>query len=205
MPKFDPRDMDIIKQPLDFYGLNIYQGTQIKRGVNGQPENVPFPPGHALTTMRWPVAPKSLYWGPRFHHERYKLPIVITENGMAGTDWVQSDGRVHDAHRIDFTRQYLLELMHLFPNDPVTPVAKTFRMASMRWGSSIPCVNESIFRPTSCASKLNVSEMSGVNLRMRSCRSRKIVWTCVLVKRLSISVVNSVNSAILFWYSALTV
>jgi beta-glucosidase len=110
MPKFDPRDMDIIKQPLDFYGLNIYQGTQIKRGANGQPENVPFPPGHALTTMRWPVAPKSLYWGPRFHHERYKLPIVITENGMAGTDWVQSDGRVHDAHRIDFTRQYLLEL-----------------------------------------------------------------------------------------------
>lgn len=110
MPKIDPRDMDVIKQPLDFFGLNIYSGTQIRRGPAGQPEVVPYPPGFPTTTMRWAVAPKSLYWGPRFHYERYKLPIVITENGMAGTDWVQSDGRVHDAHRIDFTRQYLLEL-----------------------------------------------------------------------------------------------
>jgi beta-glucosidase len=43
-------------------------------------------------------------------HDRYKLPIVITENGMANLDWECSDGRVHDPQRIEFTRLYLLEL-----------------------------------------------------------------------------------------------
>ena len=37
--------------------------------------------------------PEALYWGPRFLHERYRLPIVITENGMANHDRVE-DGAV---------------------------------------------------------------------------------------------------------------
>ena len=43
-------------------------------------------------------------------HERYKLPIYITENGMSCLDWVGLDGGVHDPQRIDFTRRYLREL-----------------------------------------------------------------------------------------------
>jgi hypothetical protein len=33
---------------------------------------------------------------PRFLGERYQLPIVITENGMSGHDWLTEDGAVHD-------------------------------------------------------------------------------------------------------------
>jgi beta-glucosidase len=32
---------------------------------------------------------------------------MITENGMANTDWVTLDGQVHDPQRIDFTARYL--------------------------------------------------------------------------------------------------
>jgi len=56
------------------------------------------------------VVPKSLYWGPKFLAERYRLPIVITENGMSNVEWVSGDGKVHDPQRIDFLRRYLLEL-----------------------------------------------------------------------------------------------
>ena len=35
---------------------------------------------------------------------------MITENGMAGMDWVALDGKVHDANRIDFLHRYLLSL-----------------------------------------------------------------------------------------------
>ncbi len=110
MPRIAPGDMEAIAQRLDFYGVNIYSGTQIKAGAGGAPEVVPWPAGTPTTTMRWPVSPKSLYWGPRFLHERYRLPIVITENGMANADWVSPDGRVRDPQRVDFTRGYLLEL-----------------------------------------------------------------------------------------------
>jgi beta-glucosidase len=60
--------------------------------------------------LEWGVTPEALYWGPRLFYERYKLPIFITENGMAGCDWVHLDGRVHDPQRIDFLTRYLREL-----------------------------------------------------------------------------------------------
>ena len=55
------------------------------------------------------MTPEALYWGPRFYHERYELPIIITENGLSNQDWVSLDGKVHDPLRIDFTQRYLLE------------------------------------------------------------------------------------------------
>ena len=58
----------------------------------------------------WPVTPACLYWGPRFFHERYGLPVVITENGMASDDQVDSDGQVHDSPRIKFLSRHLGQL-----------------------------------------------------------------------------------------------
>jgi beta-glucosidase len=103
-------DFDLIAQPLDFYGANIYQGHLVRAGADRQPERVPFPDGHPLTSFYWYVTPDALYWGPRFLWERYGKPIYITENGVANPDWVAADGGVHDPQRIDFTRAYLRAL-----------------------------------------------------------------------------------------------
>ncbi len=110
VPKIKSGDMELMKQPLDFYGLNIYSCGRVKAGKNGQPETVPNPPGIAQTSFRWPITPECLYWGSKFVNERYRLPIVITENGMSNLDWVMSDGKVHDPQRIDYTRRHLIEL-----------------------------------------------------------------------------------------------
>ncbi|MBS0191680.1 MAG: GH1 family beta-glucosidase [Phycisphaerales bacterium] len=109
-PKPLPGDMELISQKIDFIGVNIYEGTPVRRGENGKPAVVERHPTHPTTAFRWPVEPKSLHWGPRYTAERYKLPVYITENGMSGIDWVSMDGKVHDPQRIDFTRRYLLEL-----------------------------------------------------------------------------------------------
>jgi len=109
-PKFTPGQMQQIHQPIDFYGVNIYQGQRVRSDGNGGAFNVESEPGTAINAYHWPVVPQSLYWGPRFIHERYKLPIYITENGFSCLDWVATDGRVHDPQRIDFTRRYLIEL-----------------------------------------------------------------------------------------------
>ncbi len=103
-------DLAEIHQPIDFIGLNIYQGRRVKVGADGGAETVPFGVGHPTTTFDWPVIPEALRWGPYFAHERYRLPVYITENGLASMDWVARDGRVHDANRIDFTARYLVEL-----------------------------------------------------------------------------------------------
>lgn len=98
------KDMAEIAQPLDFIGLNLYQpfnvadwGGDSKTGAPGMPRS----------SMGWIVDERVMYWAVRFVHERYKLPIMITENGMADNDFVCLDGGVHDPQRADFIKRYL--------------------------------------------------------------------------------------------------
>jgi beta-glucosidase len=110
VPKFKQSDFNIIQQPLDFYGCNIYTGIPVQAGPDGKPQAIDFPAGHPVTQFLWKVAPEGVYWGPKFLSERYRLPIVITENGLSCHDWVGVDGRVHDPARIDFLTRYLREI-----------------------------------------------------------------------------------------------
>ncbi len=109
---FDISDADIEQahQELDFYGGNLYYGQYIRAGANGEPERLPRPPGYAQTARNWPITPRAMYWGPKLFYERYGLPILISESGMSNADYVSADGKVHDPQRIEFIRQYLLQL-----------------------------------------------------------------------------------------------
>lgn len=109
-PKVQAGDMELIRQPLDFFGMNIYSAKVLRAAKLKPCESVAFDPGSPHTLFLWKVMPAALYWGPRFIYERYKCPIVITENGLSSMDWVSLDGRVHDTMRIDFMERYLSEL-----------------------------------------------------------------------------------------------
>lgn len=110
LPDMKPQDFELMKQPLDFYGQNIYNGTCMQAGKDGRPEYVGRYPGFPKTAIQWPVTPECLYWGPKFLYERYGLPIYITENGLSCHDTISVDGKVHDPNRIDFLGKYLYEL-----------------------------------------------------------------------------------------------
>lgn len=109
LPENYEADMQIICQPLDFYGQNIYKGFRYKKGENG-PEQEPFPVGYPHTAIGWPVTPECLYWAAKFLYERYKLPFMITENGISCRDIISLDGKVHDSNRIDYLHKYLRQL-----------------------------------------------------------------------------------------------
>lgn len=109
-PLFTDEELKLISQPIDFLGLNLYQGEQVVAGPEGCP--VPDPSWKPIgrTNFGWNVTPEILYWASRFFYERYGKPIMITENGMSSHDWVALDGRVHDGARVDFLHRYLREL-----------------------------------------------------------------------------------------------
>lgn len=110
LPRIGQGDLELMCQPIDFYGQNIYNGQCIKAGKDGGPVIVDRETGAGKTAAGWPVTPECLYWVPRFLYERYKKPIYITENGLSCHDVVSLDGKVHDPNRIDFTARYLREL-----------------------------------------------------------------------------------------------
>lgn len=97
------KDMPKMQCQMDFIGINVYAPMWTKQlDKNTPPER--------RTSMNWIIDGRCLYWTARFFHERYGLPIMVTENGMAWNDIPQEDGTVADNKRIDFIREYIGEL-----------------------------------------------------------------------------------------------
>ena len=109
LPSSYKEDLKIISEPIDFYCQNIYQGYLIQATEDGY-KQLPNPIETPITSLAWPITPKSVYWGPKFLYERYGKPILITENGMASHDAITPDGQVHDPSRIHFIQGYLSEI-----------------------------------------------------------------------------------------------
>ena len=78
LPVLTEEEWEIVTEPLDFYGFNIYQGLE---DLDSTEEYGPYAyPGSPKTSMDWNVTPEVLYWSCRFLYERYGKPIMITEN-----------------------------------------------------------------------------------------------------------------------------
>ena len=98
-------DISIINQPVDFMGINIYNGKESDQ--NGYTDKYQ---GFPRTALGWPVTPRVMNYGLRFLYERYNTPIIVTECGVACNDRIYEDGRVHDSDRIDFLSSYIKEM-----------------------------------------------------------------------------------------------
>ena len=100
------RDMAEIYQPLDFIGLNIYTSYNYADWGGGKKADDSIP----KNCLGWAIDPRCMYWNVKFVYEKYRLPIMITENGLAALDKVADDGGIHDEARIDFAKNYLASL-----------------------------------------------------------------------------------------------
>lgn len=98
------KHIEEICQPLDFIGINVYEPNNTGAWGGDPTANKS---GLPRTTLGWVIDGRVLYWAIRFISEKYKLPIMVTENGMAGMDILGLDGKVQDPQRIDFMYRYL--------------------------------------------------------------------------------------------------
>ncbi len=130
----DPSDLKVIGQPIDFIGMNLYNGTELDPTDDYKPANKYA--GYPRTSLKWPITPPVMYWGPRLVYERYGLPIVITENGQGCNDRIFLDGKVHDPDRIDFLQRYLGELSRAVADGvPVTGYFHWSLTDNLEWHS----------------------------------------------------------------------
>lgn len=112
VPDMEPGDLEIIHQPLDGLGFNVYSGVYVRAADNSQGyEVLGFPVGYPRLHMPWlQEVPDSLYWGIRHVSDtlnRPGLPLFISENGCAAQDQLTPGGEVLDLDRIHYLRQYL--------------------------------------------------------------------------------------------------
>ena len=62
------------------------------------------------TEMGWEIYPKGLYDMLKKLHQRYGLPLYITENGMAGPDKLINNF-VNDYYRIDYLEKHFQQAL----------------------------------------------------------------------------------------------
>jgi beta-glucosidase len=125
-------DLAVIHQPIDMLGVNFYSpafvaaatedlraelagrfSNDVKRTAGptrypGTDRVFSVPQPGPYTDMGWRIQPESLHELLVYVHDMYPdLPLMITENGSAWVDVVESDGRVHDPGRIDYLNGHL--------------------------------------------------------------------------------------------------
>ena len=122
-----PGDLDTIKQPIDFLGVNYYStatvrtwdGAAPRQNADGhKPSSGTAWPGSEqvefmvqegpYTAMGWNIAPEGLEELLVSLGEQFPTtPLIITENGAAFEDEVV-DGAVHDDKRIDYLSRHFV-------------------------------------------------------------------------------------------------
>lgn len=102
-PTVLPGDMETIRQPMDFLGINYYTRNFSSAGETWDVAET----GNPLTDMGWEIyAPGLTELLCRLHRD-YSLPTVfITENGAAFKDQL-INGRVEDVQRIAYLHDHI--------------------------------------------------------------------------------------------------
>ncbi len=110
-PKVEPGDFEAMHEPIDFYGLNFYNGiydrSESPFELNGSHG------GNFQTSVRSGWHYDALFDVLELLKSKYKLtiPVYITENGMGSTDErPDEDGVVHDTGRIEYLENILTRL-----------------------------------------------------------------------------------------------
>ncbi|MBB3358209.1 MULTISPECIES: GH1 family beta-glucosidase [unclassified Novosphingobium] len=113
-PKVQAGDMAAIGSPLDFVSVNIYTGNTVRADASkpGGYEILPHLPQSPRMASPWLyVTPEVMYWGLRTINDLWKpKALYISENGCSADDAVAADGKVYDADRVMYLRNYLTHL-----------------------------------------------------------------------------------------------
>lgn len=132
-PEIEKGDIELLQAGTpDFLGLNYYQslvvqenpndgvglgkpnytgkkGTREESGIPGLYKEVKNP-FVEYTNWDWSIDPMGLRIAMRRMTSRYRLPILITENGLGEYDRLETDLTVQDDYRIDFIRDHILAI-----------------------------------------------------------------------------------------------
>lgn len=110
-PEWPAADFDLIRQPLDFIGVNYYTRSVARADEAGWPVRAsPVRQANAIyTETNWEVFPQGMIDTLLWVKDRYdNPPVYITENGAAFPDpATAADGRLDDPLRVAYLRSHL--------------------------------------------------------------------------------------------------
>lgn len=127
-PNIEEGDMEILKagHP-DFIAFNYYNTVSVARcgeeveekGGSGDQQIANGEAGVYVgvenahldfTEFGWQIDPVGFRNTLNEIYSRYRLPLIVTENGLGAYDKVEDDGTIQDDYRIDFLRKHIEQM-----------------------------------------------------------------------------------------------
>jgi len=112
---FPADEVAIVREPIDFVGVNYYTRRVVRHDRDALPPRVRAVqvPGSIIMETGWEVFPSGLTRALLGVRERYgAVPVYVTENGAAFADPAAPEGgRVEDTLRVSYYREHLLALL----------------------------------------------------------------------------------------------
>ncbi|WP_312432151.1 glycoside hydrolase family 1 protein [Lacrimispora sp.] len=125
---------DLKEGTVDFYTFSYYNSNCVtvdeenKELVSGNNASGIINPYIKYSDWGWGIDPVGLRYTLNLVYDRYKLPIIITENGLGAVDQLVPDGNgsftVEDDYRIDYLQKHI-EQMGLAIEDGVDLIGYT--------------------------------------------------------------------------------
>ena len=126
-PDIQEGDMEILASGHpDFIGFNYYSTATVESGEvlegeetggdqqKAQGEAGVFKgysnPNLPKTEFGWEIDPIGFRATLREIYSRYRLPLIVTENGLGAYDKLTEDGKVHDSYRIEYLRKHIEQI-----------------------------------------------------------------------------------------------
>ncbi len=115
--KMEPGDLELLKEgTVDFYTFSYYMSNctsadpnaaQSAGNIAGGAKN-PYLPA---SDWGWQIDPKGLRYTLNEIYDRYRIPLMVVENGLGARDEIEPDGTINDDYRIDYLRQHIEQMI----------------------------------------------------------------------------------------------
>lgn len=112
----EKEDAEILKRgTVDFYTCSYYMSNCITTHGQDKKSSGNLVWGSKNPYLKssdwgWQIDPKGLRWSLNEIYSRYKIPLMVVENGLGAYDKINEDGAVHDNYRIDYLRQHIEQM-----------------------------------------------------------------------------------------------
>lgn len=90
-----------------YYMSNVITTHEVKDKVSGNFAAGAKNPYLNYSEWGWATDPTGLRYYLEVMYDRYRIPMMVVENGLGAIDKIGEDGNIHDDYRIDYLAQHI--------------------------------------------------------------------------------------------------
>lgn len=113
--KKEAGDDEILKDGcVDYYTFSYYMSTcqtaDPEKLTAGNLTGGAANPYLKASDWGWQIDPKGLRYTLNEIYDRYRIPLMVVENGLGAYDKIEDDGSINDDYRIDYLREHIEQM-----------------------------------------------------------------------------------------------